>query len=173
MNLIAKDGSISVIQPPTSTSKRVITPSKIYIKQITPSRTTNHQQINSNRSNSNNRIHSNEILQIHQPISRSTSRKKQRQWENKNLFDFNQQFLHHLKTSTNLIDDDGEDIVMDGNNMNFEIKWRSNFSEMLKSENQLSLQQFITCKDILYDKEHKEELLQRRIKKEVIYYIYI
>jgi len=71
-------------------------------------------------------------------VSRSTSRRKQRQWENKNLFDA-KTFIDF----NNIDDDDDKDLE----NVPIRSSRHSVFNELLKPENQAYLQKFMLCKE--------------------------
>jgi hypothetical protein len=140
---INADGALSNIQSPNLESKRATTPSKLFNRQGTPQRSNSAP-----RSNSNNREYSkvNDVSHgpqiIHRAPSRSISKKKQRQWENKNLFGVEsfkskeQRLLEALENNDFAVED-----------VPFEIKWRSTLSKLLKPENQVLLHDFLSCKD--------------------------
>lgn len=135
------DGSLPLIEPPPISTIRVLTPSRLFGSNM--NNTLYHS--NNSRNNSASRFRAptgNDLVldDIHLRLTtRSTSRRKQRQWENKNLLD--------AKTfiDFNNIDDDNDD--KDLENVPIGSTRYSVFNELLKPENQAYLQKFMSCRE--------------------------
>lgn len=138
------DGALSNVLPSNAESKRALTPSKLFTRPVTPQRSSSAP-----RSNSNNRdIRSSDIA--HDPHvdrrsrSGAISTRKLRRWENKNLFGVE----NFSKNKEDRILESLNNPEMGLDNVPFEITWRSTLSRLLRPENQLLLNDFLTCRDV-------------------------
>lgn len=142
MSLTA-DGALSNVQPISTESRRAITPSKLFTRQTTPQRSNSAP-----RSNSNNRERFVNDINLDPRIIRTgpprpISIRRQRRWENKNLFgleDFSRSKEERMLEALE------NDVETEG--VPFEVSWRSTLGELLKSKNQQILHDFLSCKDV-------------------------
>lgn len=149
----AFDGSLSNVLPSTADSKRALTPSKLFTRPITPQRTSSAP-----RSNSNNRdARPNDIILDPHVDRRSRSgaisTRKLRRWENKNLFGVE----NFSKSKEERILESLNNTELGSENVPFEITWRSTLSRLLKPENQLILNDFLTCRDVFTTGTYKSQ----------------
>lgn len=140
---LAADGALFNVQPTATESRRAITPSKLFTRQTTPQRSGS-----AGRSNSNNRERI--VSDIHQDPhvirsgpARPISVRRQRRWENKNLFGLDE----HTKTKEDRILEALENADLAKEGIPFEISWRSTLSELLKPNNHQLLHDFLSCKE--------------------------
>lgn len=77
-------------------------------------------------------------------ISRAKSHRKQRQWENKNLFGL---FAQEAELYYSLEDQDDRQDTLDDHQ--FYIQWRSNLSQLFDQSNKEALESFRTCQPLI------------------------
>lgn len=145
MSLTA-DGALSNVQSGTSDSRRATTPSKLFNRQTTPQRSGSAP-----RSSSNNRERFVSDINLDPQTTRTysvgparpISVRRQRRWENKNMFgleNFSKSKEERIREAL-----DHPDVSAEG--IPFEVSWKSTLSELLKPKNYDLLQEFLSCKD--------------------------
>jgi hypothetical protein len=135
--------SLQPVRSVSTGSNRATTPSKIAVRNSTPQRNSTPLRYGSaNKERELSKLASDvDVLNRHP--SRSISRRKQRQWENKNLFGL------ELVNKNGMMDEvleKGEQVYHQ--RYAFKIDWRSKFAELFQHSNHNELESFRTCKDI-------------------------
>lgn len=158
--MMANDNdSLQPIRSVSTGSNRATTPSKIAVRNTTPQRNSTPLRFGSaNKERELSKL-AFDVDVLNRHPSRSISRRKQRQWDNKNLF------------GLELMDKNGmynESLDKDEQNFHqryaFKVDWKSKFGELFKHKNHNELESFRTCRDITAPSETNINISHKRIR---------
>ncbi len=137
----ATNDALLPVRSVSTGSNRAVTPSKV-VRTSTPQRLSTplrHGSANKERELATIAYDANVI---NRSSSRSMSRRKQRQWDNKNLFGLE----FGSKTNNEGSSENAEQVFHQ--RYAFKVDWRSKFAELFQHNNHQVLESFRTCKDI-------------------------
>jgi hypothetical protein len=156
--------SLAPVAPVVSGGTRAITPSNEN-RNTTPSKRHGSAQRTSSATKARERaiaefVYDKEVLKRHS--SRSVSHRKQRQWENKNLFGLYPQEaeLHYTSEREDLFEGTS---FLEQKLSNMKIDWKSNISQLFESSNSDAKESFRTCQHTNY--EQLQSLRNRSCRK--------
>ena len=140
---MAESDTLGPVRSLSATKTRTVTPSKIVVRHSTPQR-----PISNPRSGSASKTRTTFDIQTVPHIdnnirapSRSASRRKQRRWENQNIFN------HGINDvlAQELDEEEENDFRRKGRRMQFKVEWRSAFQELFEAKNAEALDAFRMC----------------------------
>lgn len=135
--------SLQPVRSISTGSNRATTPSKVAVRNTTPQRNSTPLRYGSaNKERDLSKLAS-DVSVLNRHPSRSISHRKQRQWENKNLFGLE---LINKDGLVNEVLEKEEQIYHQ--RYAFKVDWRSKFAELFEHKNHNELESFRTCKDI-------------------------